>query len=138
MAIGWLTVLKSVPWTEVIVNAPKVADGAKKLWNSVGKKAPMPQGASAEGSTPSSVPSSAPQAEALVQIHERLAALEVAAARLDEQMRASSEVIKSLAEQNAQLIRGIEANRIRLRWTVGAVAVLGVVAASSLAWVWLR
>ena len=29
MAIGWLTILKTVPWTEVISNAPKVADGAK-------------------------------------------------------------------------------------------------------------
>ena len=31
MAIAWLTVLKMVPWGEVINNAPKVADGAKKL-----------------------------------------------------------------------------------------------------------
>ena len=28
MAIGWLTILQSVPWTEVIKNAPKVAEGA--------------------------------------------------------------------------------------------------------------
>jgi hypothetical protein len=28
MAIAWLAVLKSVPWSEVISNAPKVADGA--------------------------------------------------------------------------------------------------------------
>lgn len=33
MAIGWLTILKSVPWAEVISNAPKVAEGARKLWN---------------------------------------------------------------------------------------------------------
>ena len=38
MAIGWLAVLKMVPWSDVIENAPKVASGAKKLWNSVGKK----------------------------------------------------------------------------------------------------
>jgi len=49
MAIGWLTVLSHVPWTEVINNAPKVAEGAKKLWKSVsGKSAetPAPRGAS--------------------------------------------------------------------------------------------
>lgn len=38
MAAGWLTVLKMVPWGDVIENAPKVAQGAKKLWSSVGKK----------------------------------------------------------------------------------------------------
>ena len=38
MAIGWLSVLKSVPWEEVISNAPKVAEGAKKLWKSVSHK----------------------------------------------------------------------------------------------------
>ena len=31
MAIPWLTVLQAVPWGDVIRNAPKVADGAKKL-----------------------------------------------------------------------------------------------------------
>ena len=38
MAAGWVTVLQMVPWGEVIKNAPKVADGAVKLWNSVSKK----------------------------------------------------------------------------------------------------
>ena len=38
MAIGWLTVLQSVPWAEVVSNAPKVAAGAKKLWSAVGRK----------------------------------------------------------------------------------------------------
>lgn len=40
MAIPWLVVLQSVPWTDVIRNAPKVADGAKKLWNTVNRKTP--------------------------------------------------------------------------------------------------
>ena len=38
MAAGWVTVLQMVPWGEVIKNAPKVADGAVKLWSSVTKK----------------------------------------------------------------------------------------------------
>ena len=38
MPIGWLAILKNVPWTEVIRNAPAVAEGAKKLWKTVGKK----------------------------------------------------------------------------------------------------
>lgn len=30
MAIGWLAVLQMVPWSDVINNAPKVAEGAEK------------------------------------------------------------------------------------------------------------
>ena len=32
-----------VPWPDVITNAPKVGDGAKKLWNAVGDKPPSAQ-----------------------------------------------------------------------------------------------
>ena len=135
MAIGWLTVLKSVPWTEVIVNAPKVADGAKKLWNRVGKKTPAPPSSAAEGA---SAAASVPQAGALAQVEARLAALEATASELHEQMLVSTEVIKSLAEQNAQLIRGIEANRVRLRWLSVAVVALAFAAVGALAWWLLR
>ena len=38
MPVPWLAVLQSVPWSDVIKNAPKVADGARKLWSSVGGK----------------------------------------------------------------------------------------------------
>ena len=38
MPIPWLVVLQSVPWSEIIKNASKVAEGAKKLWSSVSNK----------------------------------------------------------------------------------------------------
>ena len=126
MPIGWLSVLKAVPWTEVITNAPKVADGAKKLWNSVGKKVPQPAAGAA--------PSAAPDADTLTELQTRLAAVEAAARDLHEQMLASSEVIKALAEQNAQLIKGVEAIRIRARWLIGAVLASLAVALATLAW----
>ena len=125
MAIGWLSVLKAVPWAEVITNAPKVADGAKKLWNSVGKKPPPAAGAA---------PPSEPGVHTPTELEARLAAIEVATSDLHAQMLASSEVIKSLAEQNAQLIRGVEAIRIRARWLTGAVLVSLSVALATLAW----
>jgi len=31
MAIPWFSMLQAVPWGQVIDNAPKVVDGAKKL-----------------------------------------------------------------------------------------------------------
>jgi hypothetical protein len=57
MAIPWLTLLKTVPWTDVIANAPTIANGAKKLWHSVSGRSPhlevpapdMGAGSSAEG-----------------------------------------------------------------------------------------
>jgi hypothetical protein len=130
MAIGWLTVLKNVPWGEVISNAPKVADGAKKLWSSVGKKPPVAQPAA------DSTPPSAVEAQTLAELQARLATLETAASDLHVQMLASSELIKALADQNALLIKGIDASRIRLRWLSGAVIVMGGAVAAGLLW-WL-
>jgi hypothetical protein len=108
MAIGWLSVLKSVPWQEVISNAPKVAEGAKKLWKSVSRQPP------AAGTAPP--------------LESQLAQLRAAVNTLHEQMQASSELIKTLAEQNAELIRRIELNRVRLRWLSAAVGVVSIVA----------
>lgn len=126
MAIGWLSVLKAVPWTEVITNAPKVADGAKKLWSSVGKKPPAPP-PPANSAPPASI-----DAQALVDLHARLATLEAAASDLHEQMLASSELIKALAEQNAELIKGMQAIRLRMRWLAAGVIACGVVGVASL------
>jgi hypothetical protein len=100
MAINWVTVLAAVPWTEVIKNAPKVAEGAKKLWSSVGSKSGKTAGtrvATSHGSGPTA----------------RLEALEATVDELNVQMQASAELIKALAEQNAQLVQRIESNRKR-------------------------
>lgn len=98
MAIGWMTILSNVPWSEVIKNAPVVADGARKLWNKVGGK-----GAAAEPAAP--VPAASPE--------ERVAELQARVDALHAQMLTASEVIASLAEQNAQLVARIESNRRR-------------------------
>ena len=133
MAIPWLAVLKSVPWKEVISNAPVVADGAKKLWNSVGRK-PAEQAAAAEKSE-AQPPS---DNEVIARLQARLAAVETAAADLHSQMLASSELIKTLAEQNTQLIRRAEANRRRVVWLMAATFVIAIVAAVGLALAFLR
>lgn len=98
MAISWMTVLAAVPWTEVIKNAPKVADGAKTLWNTVGRK-------EGKAGAVSAAPSGDPQA--------RIAALEQSVAELHAQMQASAEIIKALAEQNSSLVQRCELNRRR-------------------------
>jgi hypothetical protein len=133
MATAWFTVLKSVPWSTVISNAPVIADGAKKLWKAVAKKSPPP--APPPASEPVAVGSGE---QAITNLRTQLAAVEAASSRLEEQMLASSELIKALAEQNTLLIGLVEANCIRTRWLARAVGVLGVVAAAGLAVFFVR
>jgi hypothetical protein len=123
MAIGWLTVLQAVPWADVISNAPKVAESAKKLWNTVGKKSvtPVPANAAANAElTPAALRDA------------RLAATEAAVAALHEQMIASSALIRDLAEQNAQLVRRVDANWRKARWLCLASGIVGAVLAAGL------
>ena len=119
MAIGWLTVLKMVPWGDVITNAPKIADGAVKLWNTVAKK---------QTSTVSPItdtqPSPASEAQSIVILQAKLATAEVQISELHHQMLKSSELIKALAEQNTQLIKRVELNRVRVLWLAGTMIVL--------------
>jgi hypothetical protein len=114
MSIAWLTLLQNVPWSEVISNAPKVAAGAKKLWQASVKKSP------ASGTA-------APTA-----LEARVIKLETAVAELHAQMLASSELIKALAEQNAQLVQRVETHRRRLRWLTWAAVIIAAAAAAAL------
>ncbi len=119
MAVGWITVLKLVPWGEVIKNAPVVADAARKLWDTVGSKPPLPP----QPDAPPAAMLDAPDAL----LRQRLAEMETAVAALQTQMQASSSLIKALAEQNAELIRRVEAHRVRVGWlSVLAGALLAV------------
>lgn len=128
MAIGWLAVLQSVPWADVISNAPMVADGAKKLWSTIAKKSPQTDAGAPIGQPPGSS-----EAQAIAALQARLAAAEAALADLHDQMLASSELIKTLAEQNTQLIKRIEVNRVRVIWLTVATVIIGFVAVSGLA-----
>jgi len=128
MAIGWLSVLKMVPWGDVISNAPKIADGAKKLWSTVAKK---PAAADLPGANAQRALS--PEAQSIATLQAQLAAAAAEVSDLHNQMLESSELIKALADQNTQLIKRVEVGRIRLLWLAGAVAVLGLVSAITLA-----
>lgn len=127
MPIPWIAVLQSVPWTDVIKNAPKVADGARKLWNTIGKKSPVPEKEAANEHYTMS-----PEAKTISALQKQLAAVEASVADLHEQMLASSELIKYLADQNTQLIKHIEMNRVRVAWLTGLTVIFGIVAISGL------
>jgi tetrahydromethanopterin S-methyltransferase subunit B len=127
MPIPWVTVLQAVPWSEVIRNAPKVAEGAKKLWNTVGKKQVEPAVTEASENLVVS-----PERK-MDELQARVETLEETVEDLHGQMLAASQLIKELAEQNTQLIRRIESNRVHMFWLavtttlVAVAAVLGLV-----------
>lgn len=123
MPIPWLAVLQSVPWSDVIGNAPKLADGARKLWNTVGGNAVPPEAPVAPAE-----PGNSPDARALAALERRALALETAVNDLHGQMLASSDLIKALAEQNAQLVGRLEVMRVRLVWLGAAGGVFALAA----------
>jgi hypothetical protein len=122
MPLNWLTVLKIVPWTEVISTAPKVADGAKKLWKTVARKRAADE----------APPIAPPDTETFGALNARVAALAAVADDLHNQMLASSELIKSLAEQNEQLIVRLESQRRTMRWLLVAVLAACALAVAAL------
>lgn len=128
MAIGLLSVLKMVPWGDVISNAPKIADGAVKLWRSVVRKPPA-----AESPPSSTQPALTTEAQSLSLLRAQLNAAEAEISDLHNQMLESSDLIKSLAEQNTQLIKRIEVNRIRVQWLAWSMVILTVVTVINLA-----
>ncbi len=128
MAAGAIiSVLSNIPWGQVVENAPKVADGAARLWKAVTrKKSDQPSEADTGAGA------DAAQSETAV-LKTRLAAMEEHILHLEEQMGASAELIKALAEQNTQLVKKIELNSVRLlrlaaAAAIGALALAGVVA----------
>jgi two-component sensor histidine kinase len=101
--------------------------------DTVGKKPPVPA-APVEGMSPSL----APEALALATLQARASAMEEALGELHNQRLASSELIKTLADQNAQLIQRIEVNRVRLLWLAGVTVLVAVTAVAGLALAFVR
>lgn len=122
MAIGWLSVLKLVPWGDVISNAPKIADSAKKLWGAVARSP------TARETPLAKVQSSySSDAQAIAKLQAQLAAALTEISDLHTQMLESSELIKALADQNTQLVKRVEMNRIRVLWLASVMVVLVLV-----------
>ncbi len=132
MAIGWLTVLQSVPWSEVVRNAPKVAAGAKKLWGSVANKEGVDHASDLEAQS-----RQPPEHLTLGNLQSQIATLQSVVGELQLQLSESTRLITSLAEQNAQLIQRIDAMRKRTTRFGVALVLVGVAAGAAL-WLGLR
>lgn len=133
MAVGTIiTVLSNIPWRQVVENAPKVADGAAKLWKAVTRKKPDQ---SPDANAKPVVDAAQSDTEVLKQ---RLVAMEEHIHHLEEQMGASVELIKALAEQNTQLVRKIELNSVRLLRVATATAISAVALVGTIVYLLLR
>jgi hypothetical protein len=110
--MGFGLLFKVIPWGDVIAAAPAVVDGAKKLWGLARDRKP----AEVEGARPQGAEG-------------RVRQLEAEVAELRRESAASSELIKSLAEQNAQLVKAVDILRVRTRALLAATAIAAVLLA---------
>jgi TolA-binding protein len=125
MAAGTIiTVLSNVPWGQVIDAAPKVAEGASKLWGAVtGRKKAESDRMHAATGADSGVPSG--QGESVPQLRAEVRALQGSVEELREELLEATALIKQLAEQNKVLVQRVEFHRKRLAWVTFAGAMLG-------------
>ena len=124
----WLTALKLVPWSDVMEATPQILQAAKKLMGktSAANKTPVAVTLAGEGGA-----SGNPVSAQLQQLLERVA-------QLEQEQQDSAALIQSLAEQNAVVIRAVEALRVRNQRLGFAVVALGVLVAGGAIWFLLR
>ncbi len=133
MASGWWSVLKTVPWSEVINAAPQVATGARRLWDQVARKS-----GGAAGMAPDPMMQDEPQDDFFGTLVMRVERNEMSLADLRTQMLQASEIIANMADQNAQLIAKMDAARDRMLWLGVATGVSSILALVALALVIAR
>jgi hypothetical protein len=127
MASGWWSMLKTVPWSEVIHAAPQVAGTARRLWDTVARKS------GGAGMAAEPMMQDAPQEDYVGTLVMRVEKNEMSLADLRTQMLQASEIIANLADQNAQLIAKMDAARDRMLWLSVASGVSSILALVALA-----
>ena len=134
MAAGWWTVLRTVPWSDVISAAPQVANGARRLWDTVNRNR---QGMPDEpmGVAPGMAGQEDDVFDILIRSVERN---DAEITDLRNQMRSASEIIANLADQNAQLIAKMDAQRQKMTWMGVTAALSGLLSVVALVLVAVR
>ena len=104
MAIGWLTIFKAIPWSDVVAAAPTVVKGARKLVDAVRKRG-------GEGEAPDD-----PAGEAATDPVARLHEMEARIKELEGRQQAALTLVESLAEQQEKLVSAVEVLRLRSKF----------------------
>jgi len=134
MAAGSIiAVLTSVPWGQVMDAAPKLAEGATKLWNTVARRKKKEEEGAAKAPQ-------AGQASAtpLDELRTQVATLQGSVDALKDEMQAATELIKALAEQNTALVQRVELNRVRLIRQTAALALVSTGLMASVIYLFIR
>ena len=121
----WMTALKLVPWGNVMEATPQVLQAAKKLMGKTRAASTVPAASTLAGAD--ETPATLVEAE-LEHLRERVV-------QLEQEQQNCAALIQSLAEQNAVVIRAVEALRVRNQRLGGALLVLGVLVAGVLVWI---
>lgn len=133
MASGWWSMLKTVPWSEVIHAAPQVAGTARRLWDTVARKS-----GGVAGVAPDPMMQDEPQEDFFGTLVMRVEKNEMSLADLRTQMLQASEIIANMADQNAQLIAKMDSARDRILWLSVATGVSSILALVAVALVLAR
>lgn len=133
MAAGWLSILKAVPWGDVIAAAPQVAGSAHRLWETVGRR-----GAPEPGIDLGAAMAHAPIEEDIAILAARIEQQDASIVQLHGQVREATRVITELADQNAQLVAKMESARGRLSTMALVAGGAGLLSVISLAIVLAR
>lgn len=120
---GWTSLLKLVPWAQVIKNGPEIVDRAKKFWN---KNAAEQASDAFYEATPTSNHTT----------QERVQQLEKQVAVQQKQLITAAELLKAIADQNDQLINRAESNRKHIVWLAVVSVISLVTAITALVRVW--
>ncbi len=127
MAVNWLASLKDVPWSKVIGVAPTIVESGRKLWDKVASRSANEN----PGDTTQSL-AQLPEPAAIAAIEARLVALEKKSAELREEAVSSFEVVRSIVDQNAQVVHAVDVLLVRTRLLVRVSILLGFVCAALL------
>lgn len=120
MALDWLTVLKTVPWGNVIETAPKVAQGARALWQRVGAERHAAQAPASPAAQPP-----ADVAALAAQLADQLAAQQRQIDSLREDLAQAGGLIDALAQQQRAMAEQVQRQGRWLR-ALGGLTVLAL------------
>ena len=121
MAIGWLTIFKAIPWSDVVAAAPTVVKGARKLVDAVRKRG-------GEGEAPDD-----PAGEAATDPVVRLQRMEARIEELEGRQQAALALVESMAEQQEKLVSAVEVLRLRSKFLLLLSVMLALSVALALA-----
>ncbi|MBK6629598.1 MAG: hypothetical protein IPG33_00395 [Betaproteobacteria bacterium] len=121
MAIGWLTIFKAIPWSDVVAAAPTVVKGARKLVDAVRNRG-------GEGEAPAD-----PAGEAATDPVVRLQRMEARIEELEGRQQAALALVESMAEQQEKLVSAVEVLRLRSKFLLLLSVMLALSVALALA-----